>query len=1022
MASLKQSLKTHFGFDSFRSKLQEDVVKAVIKGDRDVFVCMPTGAGKSLCYQLPAVMSKGIALVISPLIALIQDQVDHLRELNIPACSINSKLPAGERHVIFADLQSESPKLKLLYITPEMVASPSFQPCLTGLCSRKLLSLLAVDEAHCVSQWGHDFRPDYLKLGNLRKRLRGVPCVALTATAPQKVQKDIADSLQLRSVLSYTTPVFRSNLFYDVIFRELLEDPYAHLHAFVKETLSLSSGAKGQGCGIVYCRTRENCETVAHQLTRLGVLSKPYHAGLPAGDRTEVQSDWMQGKVLVIVATISFGMGVDKANVRFVAHWNLAKSLASYYQESGRAGRDGLPSSCRTYYSPKDKEQMNFLIRKEVARKQKKRGSQKEMDKAGITDFEAMVSFCVQESCRHATISKFFGNAVPSCSRACDFCRAPTAVRAQLEKAASLSTHIAAAQSQGPRGAFGFDRDLYAGGRKGYGFERYDEEGDERGSGDEDPSERRKEFGNLFKKQMNLRKVRPLPQVYEDCLLREASSQKVPRLTVKAREHCLSLLQEALYGHQGADNTFDSDVISLAVDMEYEVFKSSKSSNLYKAAILKKASELKKGTAVGREKEEEKGGGVADRTSSDSSVSMVTGSSTEQEVNSSSRSSSSLYPPGELGGFTSASQVYSLKRKRVGAGLRGSSDPFQAARELMQASGRDAGPPAGTDSGGFYPDTSGGSRELPLAESPASLAPTSSSTRGGTVAAVTDSVGSLSKTDRAPSKKQQKMAEAAKTTHSISLYFQKKPPAGESTGRGDDTGPTETGGDVPTATGGPLGCPPATTAAAAEAAPEINGNNDSPAELVAMDTAAVCPVSRTDVILINDGDDDVNEGSRMREWEQLGGKADADMEPRAEAERSERSPPPPAKRSRPVLDPVSRRRVTFNPQVQESLLEVTNEPPKPATLKEVADIVVRCLDPFYKQGKFATKELFKSFARHLSHLLAEGRSRGRGQVKAEAKALIKKFFGSVTRCESEADWKLLQAPAGASVSDTKGAT
>ncbi|CAL8304923.1 unnamed protein product [Merluccius merluccius] len=980
MASLKQSLKTHFGFDSFRSKLQEDVVKAVIKGDRDVFVCMPTGAGKSLCYQLPAMMSKGIALVISPLIALIQDQVDHLRELNIPACSINSKLPAGERHLIFADLQSESPKLKLLYITPEMVASPSFQPCLTGLCSRKLLSLLAVDEAHCVSQWGHDFRPDYLKLGNLRKRLRGVPCVALTATAPQKVQKDIADSLQLRSVLSYTTPVFRSNLFYDVIFRELLEDPYAHLHAFVKETLSLSSGAKGQGCGIVYCRTRENCETVAHQLTRLGVLSKPYHAGLTAGDRTEVQSDWMQGKVLVIVATISFGMGVDKANVRFVAHWNLAKSLASYYQESGRAGRDGLPSSCRTYYSPKDKEQMNFLIRKEVARKQKKRGSEKEMDKAGITDFEAMVSFCVQESCRHATISKFFGNAVPSCSGACDFCRAPTAVRAQLEKAASLSTHIAAAQSQGPRGAFGFDRDLYAGGRKGYGFERYDEEGDERGSGDEDPSERRKEFGNLFKKQMNLRKTSDgckedfvLPD--EDCLLREASSQKVPRLTVKAREHCLSLLQEALYGHQGADNTFDSDVISLAVDMEYEVFKSSKSSNLYKAAILKKVHSF------------------TPLTSSDSSVSMVTGSSTEQEVNSSSRSSSSLYPPGELGGFTSASQVYSLKRKRVGAGLRGSSDPFQAARELMQASGRDAGPPAGTDSGGFYPDTSGGSREIPLTESPASLAPTSSSTRGGTVVALTGSVGSPSKTDRAPSKKQQKMAEAAKTTRSITLYFQKKPPAGERTGRGDDTGPTETGGDVPTATGGPLGCPPATTAAA-EAAPEINGNNDSPAELVAMDTAAVCPVSRTDVIVINDGDDD----------------------------RSERSPPPPAKRSRPVLDPVSRRRVTFNPQVQESLLEVTNEPPKPATLKEVADIVVRCLDPFYKQGKFATKELFKSFARHLSHLLAEGRSRGRGQVKAEAKALIKKFFGSVTRCEGEADWKLLQAPAGASVSDTKGAT
>ena len=156
-----------------------------------------------------------------------QDQVDHLRELDIPACSINSKLPAGERRLILTDLESESPRLKLLYITPEMVASPSFQPCLTGLLSRRLLSLLAVDEAHCVSQWGHDFRPDYLKLGKLRKRLKGVACVALTATAPQKVQKDIEESLQLHAVLCYTTPVFRSNLYYDVIFREALEEPSA---------------------------------------------------------------------------------------------------------------------------------------------------------------------------------------------------------------------------------------------------------------------------------------------------------------------------------------------------------------------------------------------------------------------------------------------------------------------------------------------------------------------------------------------------------------------------------------------------------------------------------------------------------------------------------------------------------------------------------------------------------------------------------------------------------------------------
>ncbi|XDV13912.1 hypothetical protein PO909_002215 [Leuciscus waleckii] len=395
MSAIHRALKKHFGFDSFRSQQQEDAVKAVLKGDRDVFVCMPTGAGKSLVYQLPALMSSGITLVISPLIALIQDQVEHLKALNVPARSINSKLPSAERRQILADLESESPRLKLLYITPEMVASPSFQPCLSSLCSRGLLAYLAVDEAHCVSQWGHDFRPDYLKLGDLRSRLRDVPCVALTATAPKRVQEDIERSLKLRSPLLFATPVFRKNLKYDVIFRDLLPDPYVHLLAFAKEALGGNTAEKG--CGIVYCRTRESCEEVAHKLTKLGISAKPYHAGLKAGDRTESQADWMADKVPVIVATISFGMGVDKANVRFVVHWNVAKSLASYYQESGRAGRDGLPSSCRIYYSPKDRDQLGFLIRKEITRKQEKRGSQKEQDKAPILDFEAMVAFCEQE-------------------------------------------------------------------------------------------------------------------------------------------------------------------------------------------------------------------------------------------------------------------------------------------------------------------------------------------------------------------------------------------------------------------------------------------------------------------------------------------------------------------------------------------------------------------------------------------------------------------------------------------------
>ncbi|XP_029293096.1 ATP-dependent DNA helicase Q5 [Cottoperca gobio] len=990
--TLKQALKTHFGFDNFRSKLQEDVVKAVLKGDRDVFVCMPTGAGKSLCYQLPAVLAEGITLVISPLIALIQDQVDRLQSLNIPACSINSKLPAGERSLILADLRSSSPKLKMLYITPEMVASPSFQPCLTDLCSRGLLSYLAVDEAHCVSQWGHDFRPDYLKLGKLRGRFPGVPCLALTATAPKNVKEDIIQSLTLRSPLSFVTPVFRSNLHYDVIFRELLPNPYAHLYAFIQKALALDSSSDRQGCGIVYCRTRDGCETVAHQLTKHGVLSKPYHAGLRTGDRTETQNEWMQGKVLVIVATISFGMGVDKANVRFVAHWNFAKSLASYYQESGRAGRDGLPSSCRTYYSPRDKEQLNFLIRKEVARKQKKRGSAKDVDKSAITDFDAMVSYCVQEACRHETISKFFGDKTPNCVGACDYCRDPKAVRAQLEKASALSTKTEA-QSNAPSGPFGFLPGFYEGGKKGYGFERFDE-GDT-SSGEDDGSTRKKEFSNLFKKQMNMRKSQKEGFVAPDadCQLREASSQRIPKLTVKAREHCLCLLQEALYSHQRAEDAFN-DTQSLAVDIEHGVFKSSKSSNLYKGALLKKVSELKR-TAPGEKGDAVKTAGSSEPRENESKV--------KEEAPSSSSSSFSE----ELQGFTSASEIYSMKRKRVGAGLRGSSNPFMTAKDLLKPSMLESVSNKGTESGGFHNDSSGSSGET---NEDASVALTSS------IRAVAASLSSPTKAGRAVSKKQQKLAEAAKSSRNILQYFAKKETPEES---------QEEAEMLP----GLDDMFSHTTMVVAE---EIQ---HSP---ITVEDVGMSPVETQDVmqeesnneliVIPDDDDEDEDEEEETHKTETLALKwlQDASkeyMKSTAEQNKPEEAaePPPtqeltddikangesspPVKRSRPV-----ERRVTFNPNVQERALLSANEPPTPVTLKEAADIVVRYLDPFYTQGKFATKELFKSFARYLSHLLAEGRSRGKGQVKAEAKVIIKKFFNKVGRCESEADWKHLKRP------------
>ncbi|KAK1330824.1 hypothetical protein QTO34_008762 [Cnephaeus nilssonii] len=288
---VRSTLKKVFGFDSFKTPLQESATMAVVKGDKDVFVCMPTGAGKSLCYQLPALLAKGITVVISPLIALIQDQVDHLLALKV-------------REDVFAALHLKQP------------------------------------------------------------------------------------------VAAFKTPCFRANLFYDVQFKELLSDPYGSLRDFCLKALGQKAG-KGvlSGCGIVYCRTREACEQLAIELSSRGLSAKAYHAGLKASERTLVQNEWMEGKVPVIVATISFGMGVDKANVRFVAHWNIAKSMAGYYQESGRAGRDGKPSWCRLYYSRSDRDQVSFLIRKEVAKLQEKRGN-KASDKAALLAFEALVTFC----------------------------------------------------------------------------------------------------------------------------------------------------------------------------------------------------------------------------------------------------------------------------------------------------------------------------------------------------------------------------------------------------------------------------------------------------------------------------------------------------------------------------------------------------------------------------------------------------------------------------------------------------
>ncbi|KAK3099186.1 hypothetical protein FSP39_000705 [Pinctada imbricata] len=595
---------------------------------------MPTGAGKSLCYQLPAVMVSGVSIVVSPLIALMQDQLDHLDALKIPAETINSKLTTKERTRIVADLNKGIPKTKLLYITPEQAATDGFKSLIESLVKREVIKYFIVDEAHCVSQWGHDFRPDYLKLGNFRnKYLKSIPCIALTATATPNVVTDIVKQLKLKDgYATFKTSCFRPNLFYEVQMKDVIGDPYENLKIFALTSLGRLETKEQElagtenwtelGCGIVYCRTRDSCAEVAAHLSRKGVPTEAYHAGLKNDKREDVQTGWMEGRFPVIAATISFGMGVDKPNVRFVAHWTIPKSMAGYYQESGRAGRDGNQSYCRLYYSRRERDTVAFLINKENSRFTRDKDSQKTMTKAATESFDALVSYCEDMKCRHYSIAKYFGDPKPECNGSCDCCRSPRKVEKALDEMQRCS--YGGMKKGVPGGAIYYSEegecdDMYEGGRRGAKIEwndylggESDEEGEYHRQQREDEKEKKERQTFImkeFKKRKGNADDRPKPEDEfvppdDDCPLRDASSQKIPRLTVKTREHCLQMIENKLrenFGHYYIDVPHKLAAVEYepkccAIDVEYEVFKSSKMANLYKASVMKMVNEIGKCT------------------------------------------------------------------------------------------------------------------------------------------------------------------------------------------------------------------------------------------------------------------------------------------------------------------------------------------------------------------------------------------------------------------------------------------
>lgn len=394
---LKQQLQQVFGYSSFREG-QQDVMQAALKG-RDTLVLMPTGAGKSLCYQLPALCSDGLTVVISPLLSLMQDQVEAMLAMGIPAATLHSGLTADESMQTLQQLRQQ--QIKILYVSPERALQPSFIERLQTYP----LAFIAIDEAHCISQWGHDFRPEYGQLGQLRQYLPTVPFMALTATADAATQHDILERLQLRNPHCHRSSFDRPNIRYVV---QEKYQPQKQVKDYVKKQKGVA--------GIIYCGSRKKTEDIAESLQQAGIKAAPYHAKLDHQLKETTLRQFLRDDIDVVVATIAFGMGINKPNIRFVVHFDIPRSIESYYQETGRAGRDGLPAEALMLFDPRDAQWISRMIEEQDNEHRRLVEKQK---------FAAMQAMAEAQTCRRLVLLNYFNEFTDKECGNCDLCLDP---------------------------------------------------------------------------------------------------------------------------------------------------------------------------------------------------------------------------------------------------------------------------------------------------------------------------------------------------------------------------------------------------------------------------------------------------------------------------------------------------------------------------------------------------------------------------------------------------------------------